>query len=230
MTEALIKLVEEATRIFRRALVSALYLATATIVMILAPNYSRLLQPDMVAIVPVVVFLATPFAHGAYEVLMPFHRILSVRPLIYGFQRVTLGKCETGSVDYDFLREWRRKFFDNPSSEYLKAELEKNLAIRQQLTYLFSNCFSTLLVVSLFGIFGNDKRIAMWLGIAFSLTSALLTSLAHRNRSYALGRTYGHAYLSWLEAKKIHIDKLGSDAQPCDQLDLADKITQGQLP
>ncbi len=205
MAGEIITLVEASTfTVLRRSIISALYLATITTIMVAAPDISDLLKPKIGALIPIIIGLALPFAHGTYEIFMPFHRWVSVRPTMKGFRHVVKRKHGNLNMDYDCLREWRSKFFDKPTSERLKVELKKDLAMRQQLTYLFSNCWSAMLFTILIGMLNEGKRAAMWNGIGVCLILSAITALGHWNRSYTLGRTYGYAYLSWLAVESNH--------------------------
>ena len=193
------KFADESGGIVGRSLLSALFLTAVTAAMLVAPNFSGLFKPDTLGLLPIIVLLAIPFAHGSYEVLLPFHRRISHKPILTEFRRVTKGKCDNKHIDYEFLRAWRTKYFDNPTSKHLEEELFRNLTFRRNLTYLFSNCWLALIITGVIGVMFDDKYSAMRGTIGICLALSLITAVAHWNRSCSLGRAYGYAYLDWFK-------------------------------
>jgi hypothetical protein len=198
MSDPLQTLLESSARIAKRSLLSAFYLAGLTGLILIAPDYNSVLKGNIVALFGLLAVLAIPFAHGSYEIVMPLNRKLSAPKVLKGFQDVIGKKTDTSQINYDFLRSWKHEFLEDPTSERLKSELEKELALRQQMTYLFAATIIGFLVVITIGFAKEKGANVIWLGLGISAFMFVVSLFGHYNRSYALGRTYGHAYLSWI--------------------------------
>lgn len=196
MSDPLQTILEFSARIAKRSLLSAFYLAGLTGLMLIAPDYNTAFKGNIIALFGLLAVLAIPFTHGSYEIVMPLNRKLSIPKVMKGFQDVIGNKADISQIDYEFLRSWKHKFIENPASNRLKEELEKELALRQQMTYMFAAAVIGFLVVIAIGVAKKSELNVILLGLGISAFMVIVTLIGHYNRSYALGRTYGHAYLS----------------------------------
>ena len=198
MSDPLQTLLALSATIAKRSLLSAFYLAGLTGLMLIAPDYNSAVKGNVIALFGLLSVLAIPFAHGSYEIVMPLNRKLSIPKVLKGFQDVIGERTDTSQIDYDFLRSWKHEFIEKPTSNRLKDELEKELSLRQQMTYFFASTITGILVVITIGVAKENVQHVMWLGLGISAFMFVVSVIGHYNRSYALGRTYGHAYLSWI--------------------------------
>lgn len=49
------------------------------------------------------------------------------------------------------------------------------------------------------GILCKDRLAAMGVELGIAVLFLLMTTIGHANRSYALGRSYGHAFVFWTQ-------------------------------
>jgi len=197
MSDPLQTLLAVSTRIVKRSLLSAFYFAGLTTFMLMAPDYNSALKGEVLTWFVPLILLGIIIAHVSYEIVMPLNRKLSTPKVLKGFQDVIGEETDTSMINYDFLRSWKHKFLENPTSGRLKDELEKNLALRQQMTYLFATTIAGILVVITIGfLLKIGLNMVSW-GLGISDFMLAVSFWGHQNRSYALGRTFGHAYLSW---------------------------------
>jgi len=201
VSDALVNQLASSTRIVRRSLLSAVFLTVLSAVLLVAPDFNDLICPELAGLLPLLIILAIPVAHGAYEIVMPFHRRISQQAVMRTFRDTVGSQQDISTIDYEFLRGWRHTFLDHPTSDSLKRELEKNLAMRQQLTYLFANAWSGIVIILVVAVWGDTKWPTAGIGIPVVAILAVVVSVAHWNRSLALGRSYGRAYLSSVQNK-----------------------------
>lgn len=191
------------SRFFRRSFVSGLYLVFLVAGFFNGAEFNLKDLKEISFILPFVLIIGMIVSHLFYEALLPIHRILSIPKVLQGYREVAKEIKDSKSQDYEFLRSFRHEFLGSNAPESLKYELNKDMELRQFLTYLFSSSIGAIFFIIPLGLWLNEKKGIMFIELVIVLIALIYTTFGHKNRSYALGRSYGnaHKYMSKINKK-----------------------------
>ena len=188
------------SKILKRSLLSAFCLAALTFLLMVDLDREAALKA--LAVLPVLVLLGVVVAHGAYEFVLPVYQRFSCSRVMMGFRDIVGEKDRAKIQNYNDLRRWRAVYLEGSDSKHYREALLKDMEMRQVLTYLAASSFAAilLLVVAFCWNCGNPSILKG--EIVFSVFLLLLSSVGHRNRSVALGRSHGQAYINAMNNMK----------------------------
>ena len=181
-------------KIARRAWLGAIYLALNLLALVLVAEPSLKLRESLI-LLPALLLVSVVLAHLGYEMVVPVQRRLSVSPVEKGFRDVAGGLDGVQTINYEFLRSWRLTFVNSKSPKNLRDEIEHNINFRRLLSHLVGACAIWLLVLVCVAFFADRIRHFLVTESVVAMGVLIVASIGHYNRSHALGRSYGQAYV-----------------------------------